>query len=588
MRLATHSHWGRRSRSPGGLWSHRSERSCVVFLFAVVFLSLGLLNLTIDRNWWRGQRFRLAIGLPLVIAYVYFEMPPLVFPQAFTLLLLTLVPNAAYSALLAARTVMVSRRIVSIRRTPIRPYLIALAVLLVFAGILFVAPYVDAGGLRDLADVTLSTSLPPSTDIRNVRVVPQESAIFQGSKVVGQLGAYYRVGDYSVQVASGRLVWVAPLEFNGVVQWLSRRTSPGVIVVSAENPDAPAELRTRAPLRYIPSALLNDNLYRHVYFRYGTERILETTVQLDDAGNPQYICTLGRPTIGWSGTRVSGVVLVDPVDGSMRRIDRRDFGALPSWVSRVYPADLALAYNEWFGAYVHGLWNYLVVRRDVHVPARDEVFGLLAGPRFVWFVDHTSPASDQSMTGFTYMDTVTGAIVYYTSSGGEFNSRGAEEAVASNPIVRQGKLIPTQPLLYNAYGQNTWVVPVVAETGKYQTVALVQAKNGHVVVGASSSASPQVDAFAQYAAFLGVGAAQAPAKSDRSASGTLDRIVIAGTNVYFTVRGERRIYTYDAHADAAALLARSGDRVAFTWEGSSGGFAIVTKLADEALGASRP
>jgi hypothetical protein len=209
----------------------------VVFLYAVAFLSLGLLNLTIDRNWWRGQRLRLAIGLPLVMAYVYFEMPPLVFPQAFTLLLLTLVPNAAYSALLAARTVMVSRRIVSIRRTPIRPYLIVLAVFLAFAGVLFLAPYVDASGLRDIAQVTTSTSLPPSTDIRNVRVVPQEAAIFAGSKVVGQLGAYYRVGDFSVQVASGRLVWVAPLEFNGVVQWLSRRTSPGVIVVSAENPE---------------------------------------------------------------------------------------------------------------------------------------------------------------------------------------------------------------------------------------------------------------------------------------------------------------------------------------------------------------
>ncbi len=66
-----------------------------------------------------------------------------------------------------------------------------------------------------------------------------------------------------------------------------RGTSPGVIVVSAENPEAPSELRQRAPMRYIPSALLNDNLYRHVYLRYGTEQILETTLQLDDQGNPK-------------------------------------------------------------------------------------------------------------------------------------------------------------------------------------------------------------------------------------------------------------------------------------------------------------
>ncbi len=557
----------------------------MVLVYAVAFMSLGLLNLQFDRNWWPGQRIRLAIGLPLLVLYVYFQMPALVFPQAFTLLLLPLVPNAAYSLLGAARTFAVARRIVSIRRAPVLPYVYALAALGALSAVLAALPYVDASGLRDLADVTVSTSLPPSPDLRHVRVVPQEAAVFAGNKVVGQLGAYYGVGDFNVQVANGALVWVAPLEFHGIVQWLSRRTSPGVIVVSAENPDASAELRARAPLRYIPSALLGDNLYRHVYLRYGTQRILETTLQLDNAGNPQYICTLGRPAIGYTGDVVTGVVLVDPVSGEMRYVARSDFGALPAWVSRVYPAELALQYNAWFGAYVHGLLNYLIVRRDVHVPARDEVFGLLAGSRFVWFVDHTSPANDQSMTGFTYMDTVTGKIVYYTSAGGEFNSRGAEDAVASNPIVRQGKLIPTQPLLYNVYQQNTWIVPLVAETGKYQTVALVQAKNGHVVVGSSSNPSPQTDAFAQQAAFLHVGPGPAaPTTGSREITGTIDRFASNGTMLYFTLRGARRIYVVDARDDATALLTRSGDAVRFRAQSGPGGQSSVTGFSDTALG----
>jgi len=359
--------------------------------------------------------------------------------------------------------------------------------------------------------------------------------------------------------------------------------------VSAEDPDAQPELRQRAPMRYIPSALFNDNLYRHVYMTYGTEQILETTLQLDDAGDPQYLCTLGRPTIGWSGQKVTGVVIVDPATGAMRRIDRSDFASLPSWVSRVYPSDLALQYNEWFGEFVHGLWNYLLVKRDVHVPARDEVFGLLAGSRFVWFVDHTSPASDQSMTGFTYMDTVTGAVTYYTSSGGEFNSTGAEAAVASNPIVRQGKLFPTQPLLYDVFNQNTWVVPLVAETGKYQTVSLVQAKNGHVIVGSSSSPKPQDDAFAQYATFLGVaGAPQAPVLSaSLTSGGTIDRIAAGpdGT-VYFTLRGSPQMYALDSHDDPSALLVRPGDAVRLHASAPSGDFARVDALQDAALARS--
>ena len=566
---------------------HANDRD-VVFFLATAFMSLGLVNLRFDRNWLAGQGRRLAIGVPLVAAYVYFEMPALVFPQAATLLLFTLVPNAVYGIGDSARIALRARRIVSLRKAPVWPYLLALAVLGLFAGVLAVAPLVDASGLRDVANATIATTAPPGADVARVRVVPQETAEFAGNKVVGQLGSYYRVGAYSVQLAAGKLVWIAPLEFDGPIQWLSRRSTPGVVIVDAENPDAPAELRERAPLRYVPSALLNENLLRHVYLRYGTEQLLEATVQLDDSGAPQYVVALGRPTIGWSGTVVTGVVLVDPATGEMRRVARARFDTLPRWVGRVVPASLALDYNVWFGAWVHGLVNYYVLRRDVHVPARDEVFGLSAGGRFVWFVDHTSPLSDQSMTGFTYMDALTGALTYYTSSAGEFNSRGAEDAVSSNPVVRQGKLIPTQPLLYNVFGNNTWVVPLVAETGKYQTLALVQAKNGHAIVGSSSSASPQRDAFAQEAAFLGVAApAGAASRPDpgRRTSGIVDRIAASGDAAYFTLRGSARVFRLDLRLDPALALVRGGDAVAFDALAPKAGerVAAAERLVDRAL-----
>ncbi len=480
----------------------------MIVLVATAFLSLGLINLDFSAGWWRGQRLRLAVGVPLVLAYVYVTLPPLVFPQAAVLLLLTAIPNAAYSLLIAARAQIIARRIVSIRRTPLAVvvrYGVVVAALGAFAFLLQAIPVVDAGGLRDLAAATVSTQPAPSAELAHVRVVPEESAIFAGNKVVGQLGAYYRVGTYTVAAVDGRLVWIAPLDFQGPIQWLARRTSPGVIVVSAENPDAPAELRLRTALRYIPSAQLNENLERHVYFRYGTEAILETTLQLDDDGNPRYMCTLGRPTIGWSGERVTAVVIVDPATGAMERIPRDRFADLPRWVSRVYPPDVVLAYNDWFGRYVHGWWNAVLTKRDVHLPARDEVFGLLVEPqRFVWFVDHTSPnATDDSMTGFTYTDSRTGAMTYYTSSGGQFNSSAAQRSVAANPTVRQARLIPTQPILYNVVGQNTWVVPVVSDNGKFQTLALVAAAGGHVVVGDPAAASPADAAFGEYRAFVG-------------------------------------------------------------------------------------
>ncbi len=197
----------------------------MVFLYATAFMSLGLINLDFSRNWWFGQRARLVLGLPLVLIYVYLAMPALVMPQALTLLLYTFIPNAAYSVLLAARTAVVSRRIVSIRRSPLWPYLLVCVALLLFAGFLAIAPVVDANGLRNVADVRVSASPPPQASLQHLRIVPEEAAVFAGDKVIGQLGAYYQVGTYNIQPVQGKLEWVAPLEFRDPIKWITRRTA---------------------------------------------------------------------------------------------------------------------------------------------------------------------------------------------------------------------------------------------------------------------------------------------------------------------------------------------------------------------------
>jgi hypothetical protein len=125
----------------------------------------------------------------------------------------------------------------------------------------------------------------------------------------------------------------------------------------------------------------------------------------------------------------------------------------------------------------------------------------------------------------------------------------------------------------------------VAETGKYQTVALVQAKNGHVVVGSSSNPSPQADAFAQYAAFLGVAGAAAATSGEPETAGTIDRIGVApdGT-AYLTLRASRRIYTIAAHDAPSVLLARPGDRVRFRTAPAAGdGYVAAGNFSDAAL-----
>ena len=140
--------------------------------------------------------------------------------------------------------------------------------------------------------------------------------------------------------------------------------------------------------------------------------------------------------------------------------------------------------------------------------------------------------------------------------------------------------MPTQPVLYSLFGQNTWVVPAVADNGKFQTLALVQAAGGHVVVGNSGAPSPAADAFASYRAFLG---GKIPGTAGSRISGTLERFAVSAGRVYFTLRERRGVYTIVDPAGADVLLARPGDRVSFETSPDESGTLLVRNFADASI-----
>jgi hypothetical protein len=125
-------------------------------------------------------------------------------------------------------------------------------------------------------------------------------------------------------------------------------------------------------------------------------------------------------------------------------------------------------------------------------------------------------------------------------------------------------------------------VPAVASNGKFQTLALVQAAGGHVVVGNSSSTAPVADAFGQYRAFLGGSTENAGAEA--TLSGTIDRFIATGNRILFTIRGRPEIFTIADPSVPAVLLARPGDSVRFTATAPQDGTSLVREFHDRTLG----
>jgi hypothetical protein len=125
-------------------------------------------------------------------------------------------------------------------------------------------------------------------------------------------------------------------------------------------------------------------------------------------------------------------------------------------------------------------------------------------------------------------------------------------------------------------------VPVVSDNGKFQTLGLVQASGGHVVVGATNAPSPAADAFAEYRSYLGDASAGGTA-TERRISGTIDRVGSGGGRIYFTLREVRGIFSVPDTGDPNVLLIRPGDRVSFVAIPDVGGLLSVRDLRDDSL-----
>lgn len=406
-------------------------------------------------------------------------------------------------------------------------------------------------------------------DTAHIRMVSEEQAEWMANKAFGQaegsLGSRYRLGKMTIQKVKNELVWIAPLEFQGFSAWQSSDTTPGYVMMSAEDPTHEAKLVTGFKFRYVPSAYFGDDLDRHLYTHgYQFHGTMDYTFEIDDDGHPYYVATIYEPTIGYGGTDVTGVVLVNPETGELTPYSIAD---VPAWVDRVIPAPTAHTRLRDYGIYVHGWKNSWWNQVDVNIPTEEH--GSLYGLNLVWGDDgkaywftgmSSSKRSDQSLVGFVLMDSRTGTTREYRLSGSD--ETGVTQAVNS-AISNFKDWEATDPILYNIYGELTWVVPVVSHTGIFQRLALVRASNSGLVLG-----KDKTEALALYRQLLQKSDnATAPIAdvSNQTVQGIVGRLscpVVEGNTIcHFTLDGDNRIFTASPAISPELPILKIGDQV---------------------------
>src|SRR5579859_7862258 len=422
-----------------------------------------------------------------------------------------------------------------------------------------------------------SSRLPP-TNTNHIVLVSQDVAAYKGQQVLGQngqnLGSTYHLeqDQYALQSVDHHLYWIAPLVYNNVFTNLSNSNTPGYVVIDAEDPDAQPQLRTggQYQLHYIPGALFNQDLLRHVYLSgYTNGNLVDPTLEVDDSWKPYFTISLMQPSRGFTGDVLAKVLLVEPQTGDVQSYDPQN---VPTWVDRVMPASTVTDYLTWWGKYANAPW-FNPSGSGQQAPAGDPELVYNDVDQPVWLVPMTSSSSgDNSSTGIFLFNTHKNEAEFYPLRGLAVGDT-VMNAFKSNPQdIRNYTVSSVQ--LYQIFGEPTWLAIFVqtANIGAtFEAVGLLDAKDPNSSdVQMESTRDTALTDYNQWLASHGnVTGGPSQNGAPQQVQGAVERIapVTQGNSTvyYIWIKGQSHIFTADLSLSPKLPLVQPGDMVTGTY-----------------------
>ncbi|WP_255288639.1 MULTISPECIES: cell shape-determining protein [Bacillus cereus group] len=316
-------------------------------------------------------------------------------------------------------------------------------------------------------------------DLKELPTIDKELARNYADKKLGEipaLGSQMEVGDLTIQQIRGKLYYVAPLEHTGIFKWFENsKGTKGFIKVSATD-SQDVELVTSVKgkdvnLKYLPSSYFNSNLYRHVYLNHPTKGVKGYTFELDDEGNPYWVASVYKRTIGRSGEVITGTLVIDPQTGKMKEYSIKD---TPKWVDIIQPKSTIADYLDYWGEYVHGYINF---SNQDKLETTEGMQVIYNNGECYFYTGISSVGKDESTVGFVLANTRTGKTSFYKVSGAT-ETASMQSAEGS---VQQLRYTATFPILINVQNEPTYFLTLKDKKGLVKSYAMVNVENYNIV-----------------------------------------------------------------------------------------------------------
>lgn len=302
-------------------------------------------------------------------------------------------------------------------------------------------------------------------DFTKTPIIDRTTTEALGDRVMGQMSdlvSQFNVSDEYTQISYLDSVYrVTPLEYADVFKWLVNRDSGVPAYISVDSTDGTTTLVRLEDLgldnmKYVPSGLFNDNLYRHLRFSYPTEIFNEPSFEIDEDGKPWYVCT----TYTYKGVgvkqSVTGAIIVDPITGESTKYELDN---LPDWADRVYPESLIIEEIDDYGSLQDGFINSVIGQQQVIVSS--DGYSYIEKDGDIWlYTGITSVTSDESNLGFILVNMRTHEALRISAPGANETSamQSAEDEVKNYGYEA------TFPILVNVNGNPTYLMSLRAPT----------------------------------------------------------------------------------------------------------------------------
>ena len=314
----------------------------------------------------------------------------------------------------------------------------------------------------------------PPYNFNETAIIDRLSANNLGDKVMGEMidlvSQFYVSDEYSQISYKEGTYRVTPLAYDGFIKYIRNRNQgiPGYIVVNTTTGETKLN-RLDKKMKYVPSAYFFEDFYRKLRFEHPFSIFGSPTFEIDEDGNPYYVCTVYSYHGIHSLKRVIGVVLFDPCDGTSEYYEVED---APTWVDRIYPEDLVIDELNDYGQYRNGFLNSIFGQEGVIQTS--EGYNYISKDGDIWlYSGMTSYGDDTSNIGFVLVDLRTHEAEYISTSGADEYSVMSS---AEGEVLNYG-YTATFPVLINLNNRPFYILSLKDSAQLIKMYALVDAQD---------------------------------------------------------------------------------------------------------------